>query len=309
MSRFGAAVGVAIGLVSAGAQAQQVSLSGPLEGAQAARLQAAVVSPSSKTSNAIVMPSGQIEVAGEMAFVTADAWLGHPEIRFTDLAFFRARVRRAFSKRLELFLGTELLAKQPAYLDEPVWQGAHGGFRLAFSKVFAAEVGGAGGPLLAHAGSWWALSPGFLAKVHVGEYVRFALRAGDAFTVLERQPRTAWLEELDLGGQAQWGDAHDGALWLGIDYGLPFGWGPRADHSPAPGDLDPRVRVGLSVGGVLPVSETGWDLYGTYSIIDRGELNQPATTLPILDGGFDQRQMIFGVEHRFGAHHAEIDVE
>jgi hypothetical protein len=304
MSRFGPALGVAVGLLASSAHAQQTSITGPIQAVPAAGIQDyALVSPSSTTSNAIIMPSGQMEVAGEMAFVTADPWLGHPAIDFTDLALFRARVRRSFSKRLELFLGTELLAKQPAYLNEPVWQGADGGLRLAFSRIFAAEIGGGGGPLLAHAGAWWSFSPALLAKVHIGEYTRFVLRGGDSFTVLERQPRAAWLEELDLGGQAQWGDRH-GALWLGIDYAVPFGWGPHASRSPAPGDLDPRVRVGLSVGGVLSVGDEGWDLYATYSIIDRGELNAPATTLPILDGGFDQRQMIFGVEHRFGAHHS-----
>ena len=32
---------------------------------------------------------------------------------------------------------------------------------------------------------------------------------------------------------------------------------------------------------------------------DRGELDKPETTLPILDGGFDQLQLAIGVEYRF----------
>lgn len=290
---FGMALGAALSLLAPRARAQRYRLSSePFASGE-------VVSPSSKTANHIIMPSGQLEVAGEMAFVTADPWLGHSAIRFTDLGLFRARARRAFSRRLELFLGTELLAKQPADVSEPVWQGAHGGLRLAFSKVFAAELGGGGGPLLAHAGAWWVLSPSLLAKVRIGEYVRFAAHAGDTFTVLERKPRAGWLEELGAGGEVQWGDEH-GSLWLGVDYAVPVGWGPRSSGRLQPGELDPRVRVGLSFGGVLSVGHTGWDVYATYSIIDRGELNAPATTLPILDGGFDQRQTIFGVEHRFG---------
>ena len=30
-------------------------------------------------------------------------------------------------------------------------------------------------------------------------------------------------------------------------------------------------------------------------MIDRGDLANPATRLPILDGGFDQKQIVFGV--------------
>ena len=30
-----------------------------------------------------------------------------------------------------------------------------------------------------------------------------------------------------------------------------------------------------------------------------GELSKPETTLPILDGGFDQQQLVVGVEYRF----------
>jgi hypothetical protein len=95
--------------VTAGAEAQEVQLTGALSGAPVVR-DASYSSPSSRTANAIVMPSGQMEVAGEMAFLTADPWLSHAGIRFTDLALFRARARRALSNRLELFLGSELLA-------------------------------------------------------------------------------------------------------------------------------------------------------------------------------------------------------
>jgi hypothetical protein len=36
-------------------------------------------------------------------------------------------------------------------------------------------------------------------------------------------------------------------------------------------------------------------LFVDFAVIDRGELSDPSTRLPILDGGFDQRQVIFGV--------------
>jgi hypothetical protein len=61
--------------------------------------------------------------------------------------------------------------------------------------------------------------------------------------------------------------------------------------------FDPEVRVGLEVGGVLSFDE--WSVFSAYSFVDRGEIAEPQTTLPILDGGFDQRQLMLGVSYRF----------
>lgn len=63
--------------------------------------------------------------------------------------------------------------------------------------------------------------------------------------------------------------------------------------------MDPNVRLCLELGGVVSPEDTNWDFYATYSIIDRGSVDAPGSTLPILDGGFDQRQWILGVQHRF----------
>ena len=65
--------------------------------------------------------------------------------------------------------------------------------------------------------------------------------------------------------------------------------------------LDPSVQLGLYVGGVVSPRGSNWDLFVVYSFVDRGDLERPETTLPILDGGFDQRQLAIGVQHRFGA--------
>ena len=42
-----------------------------------------------------------------------------------------------------------------------------------------------------------------------------------------------------------------------------------------------------------------WDVFVEYAVVDRGELSDAATRLPILDGGFDQQQAIFGVARHF----------
>jgi hypothetical protein len=59
------------------------------------------------------------------------------------------------------------------------------------------------------------------------------------------------------------------------------------------------VRLNLEAGAALSLRADGWNVYASYTIVDRGELDKPETTLPILDGGFDQQQVVIGVEYRF----------
>jgi hypothetical protein len=84
-------------------------------------------------------------------------------------------------------------------------------------------------------------------------------------------------------------------IWLGASYHAPF---VRSD---APG-VDPRVRLGFDIGGVYSVAAS-WDFYVDLAIIDRGDASNPVTTLPVLDGGFDQQQIIFGVTRHWPARH------
>jgi hypothetical protein len=51
---------------------------------------------------------------------------------------------------------------------------------------------------------------------------------------------------------------------------------------------------------VLGVSRS-LDLFLELSILDRGDLDDATTTLPILGGGFDQNRIVFGFNRRFGA--------
>jgi hypothetical protein len=62
-----------------------------------------------------------------------------------------------------------------------------------------------------------------------------------------------------------------------------------------------RHAAGLNLegGAALSLHSDGWNVYASYTIVDRGELDKPETTLPILDGGFDQHQVVIGVQYRF----------
>ena len=83
-------------------------------------------------------------------------------------------------------------------------------------------------------------------------------------------------------------------FWLGVDLDVPV------DHEADVMAIDPQVRLGFNAGMVYAVVDD-WDFYVNLAIIDRGETDVPATTLPILDGGFDQQQITFGIIRRFAA--------
>ena len=63
----------------------------------------------------------------------------------------------------------------------------------------------------------------------------------------------------------------------------------------------PTALFGLSfqTGEVVSLMQTNWSLFASYAVVDRGDWDRPATQLPILDGGFDQQQAVFGVEYAF----------
>jgi hypothetical protein len=103
-----------------------------------------------------------------------------------------------------------------------------------------------------------------------------------------------------LGTEAQFGDG-DGGGWVAFDYGIPLASaGTLAVAAAAPVAIDPSVRLDVQVGGVVRVgNHDDWHLFAYYSWIDRGERGHPETLLPVLDGGFDQQQIVLGVSHGF----------
>jgi hypothetical protein len=251
--------------------------------------------PGEKAKESIVLPSGHAELAGEMVFITSEPYLTPEDTKLTDVALFRASARRSFSDALELYLDTKLLAKQPSDTDELVWQGSGVAVRGALGRHFAAGLGAGGGPLLGDAGYYWSVHPQLFAKATPDRHLRFLMSLGTSFTFLELgEPIDDrwWFEDVGAGFEAQLGGG-DGACWVGIDYAVPVFRGGSAEA-----DLfDPEVRIDLEVGGVLTFSE--WDVFSSYTFVDRGELGSPETMLPILDGGFDQRQLLLGVSYRF----------
>ena len=103
---------------------------------------------------------------------------------------------------------------------------------------------------------------------------RFSPRSSATTSALFREPTGNW------------------GAWVGIAYAVPV---QHSGSDPTTGlAIDPQPRLDFHAGTVLSLVKE-WDLFADFAVIDRGDLANPATRLPILDGGFDQKQIVFGV--------------
>jgi hypothetical protein len=280
----------------------EIRLEGPLAAAPAIGYSEADVG--SKVSENFVMPSGYAEIGGELALVTSGAVVTPRKLALGDLALFRPLARRSFSDELELSFSTTLLAKEPSGGHDWIWQGASLGALFEPSRGYGLVLGATGGPLLGGHGSFWSAAPGITRKWTLDRAARAVLSLSDAFTALDRHGELAarsWLDEVVLGGEIELG-RDEGAFWVGANYAVPVA--KHGEQPLLPGvRLRPATRLDLDVGGVWRVGEhDSWDLYAYYAWIDRGEASRPSTLLPVLDGGFDQQQVVLGIRHRFEPH-------
>ena len=129
---------VATTFASQPARAQDLQFTGPLAGAPAVS-EHSYSSQSSKRDSRIVMPTGHLEVAGEMAFLMSQASPHAERLALTDLALFRLNLRRSFADWLELYAGADVLPKQPTSTHAALFQGAHLGAQAEYAKGF--EIG------------------------------------------------------------------------------------------------------------------------------------------------------------------------
>jgi hypothetical protein len=250
-----------------------------------------------------VMPAGY-DLGGNVRAVTADGGLGTGKLKLTDVALFDAHAEWALHERYELDLSASVLAKQPSTTHEAVFQGGSLTVRRALPKRTSLAIEASGSPLVALAG-FAAGGQLFVTHKHrLNEVVSFAL-AGGANAVMIHATHaidTPYVVEgavhasVLVRAPEAWGG------WLGVGYALPA---VHHGHDPASGmTLDPQPRLEIDLGNGVQLSDD-WDLTAVLTIRDRGDLANPATRLPILDGGFDQIQAIVGVSRRFhpAAHH------
>lgn len=263
-------------------------------------------SPRGKAEDWLIMPAGLLTATGTLTFMTADGGLRPEEtVKFTDVVFFALAGRYSIKGRAELALGVTLLPKQPSYTDESPWQGTHLGGRVGFGKRYAGWLHLAGGPLLSTASGYWANTElGIEAKKSIDPSVVFQGGLGGTFTALlydQATDESFWMSELAVDGEmifrAPRGEV---AFWLGTQFRFPLvkNPGPSAPDPASGLFMDPQTRVNFYLGFVLSAIPA-WDIFIQYVFVDRGDLINPPTTLPILSGGFDQGHLIFGLTRRF----------
>lgn len=236
------------------------------------------------------------ELTGEMKFIMADAMLGGEPLKFTDLALFDVAGRWSLYDHIELAATVSFLPKQPSYTDESAWQSAGGSLRIPIGRRGALEVYGGGGHLIAHQGGWTHEGADLEYRKKIDKWLNFDMKGGADVISLssQTQARPAWITEvggsLTLQIHDPWSKMFGG--WMGVSYMVPVA---HAGIDPTTKlGLDPQNRLDFHIGAVVAVNED-WDLFADYAVIDRGDLANPQTRLPILDGGFDQTQILFGI--------------
>ena len=255
----------------------------------------------------LVAPDGG-ELTGEMKFVMADAMPNGSALKFTDLALFELVGRWSLFGKLEISGSADFLPKQPSFTDERPWQSAGGAVRAPLGDRSAITLSGGGGHLLDHTGMWSREALAIEWKKPIDpEFLAFDVQGGiDGVTLSAPRARGAVITELSVQTSALFHAPHgECGAWLGIGYAIPV---QSSGLDPTTGmALDPQPRVDFHAGAVLAIEKT-WDLFADFAVIDRGDLANAATRLPILDGGFDQKQIIFGVTRHIDApHHHPAD--
>lgn len=245
------------------------------------------------------------ELGSSLNFITSAPSLGNERLAFTDLMLLRLHALMSLG-RYDLFMGSDILPKQPSYTDELVWQGALAGIRTSLGSKGAAWIRGQGGPQLGREGYWFSAEAAGQYRYALQRELFFEASLGWSHSQLSFKDdvdRFFFVEEVFTQVGLALRDPRHGkfAMWLNFDYYLPVLSGPDL-NDPDPlsgGALDPQPRVNLHLGVLGAITDTV-DLFTEFSILDRGDLENPTTTLPILRRGFDQKQIIFGFMKHFG---------
>jgi hypothetical protein len=245
----------------------------------------------------LVMPAGG-EITGQMRFLMSEPSLGGEEMKFSDLALFSLGGRWSLFTKLELSVEASFLAKQPSFTDEKPWQSVGGALRSPLSRRAALQISAAGGHLIGHEGSWTKESLLVQWRKPIAEIMMFDIAGGvDGVSLSAPKAPSAFITEVALMTSALFREpsGHWGA-WVGIGYAVPVAY---RGQDPTTGiSVDPQPRLDFRIGTVLSLVDN-WDVFAEFAVVDRGDMENPATRLPILDGGFDQKQVILGVTRHF----------
>lgn len=245
----------------------------------------------------LVLPDGA-DVGGRLRTITSEGGLGPGKLAVTDLALFDANVQWAFAPHYELDATVTAMPKQPSMTHEHIFQGASLAVRRDVAHQTAIAVSASAAPLAGLHGEAFGGAAFLTHKHRLNEIVTFSLAGGASSTVLHPAGATALPYLIEAAAHASvlcripngvWGG------WLGVSYAVPayhHGVDPISGMA-----LAPQPRLDIDLGNAVQLAEH-WDLTIDLSIIDRGELARPETRLPVIDGGFDQIQIMVGISRR-----------
>ncbi len=279
-------------LVALGSIVRADKIGRPMSGSEDLNLTTGTVR--SVAQDYLVAPEGG-ELTGQMKFLMSDPSLGGQKLKFTDLGLFAIAGRYPLAKRIEVGGSLEFLPKQPSFTDENPLQSGSGLVRVALDGHHALTLSGGGGHLLGHSGAWSRESLALEYKKPIErEFLVFDMQVGvEEVTLGAPHSRGAYLTEASVAFTVLAHDPHNiFAGWLGVAYALPVTSSGLDPTTAMP--LDPQPRLDFHAGTGVAINKS-WDLYADFAVVDRGDLADPTTRLPILDGGFDQMQVMFGV--------------
>ena len=244
----------------------------------------------------LVAPADTLRLAMESVLLTSGGdlrpLLATERLALTDLSLLQLSLGYSVGGDLELLAEALLLPKQPIASDALAWQGATLGVRVALQPHVAATLLLRGGPTIDAEGLWTDGRLTLDARYEAHRYLRFAASAGAAGTAL--RPEDTWMGLVELLAAGDVILHAEGKI--GVDVGVAFAF-PVWRHAGAGQALDPQTRVDAHASIVLAMATT-WDIWLSLAVIDRGQLDIPASILPILDGGFDQQQLSVGIAYR-----------
>ncbi len=215
-------------------------------------------------------------------------------LKLTDAVMMRLAARYSLGGIAEVFGSASLLPKQPSGMDELAIQNGSVGTRIGLTEWLATGLKVAGGSTTNQDGAWGSAGLGLDARADIDDFVVFDMGLYGLGTGLTHNDVGVGLFEVGTTFQIVLKAPKAAAMWVGA--GLFF---PVADAAGDGAQINPENRVNLEIGGVLTFVDE-WDIYAKYSYIDRGDISDPTTILPILDGGFDQQQLVVGLTWRFG---------
>ncbi|MDQ3368293.1 MAG: hypothetical protein M3680_22945 [Myxococcota bacterium] len=240
----------------------------------------------------LVLPAGG-ELTAQMKFVTAPPMPGAAELRFSDLALFSLGGRWSLLPKLEVAAAVDFLPKQPSETAEKPWQSVGLSLRTPLRKRVAVAISGAGGHLTGHSGMWTREAVTVQWRKPIARVMTYDISGGVNAVSLSAKQSSALMTEVAVQTSVLFREpsGHWGG-WAGLGYAVPV---TARGADPTTGlAIDPQPRLDFRIGTALSLVRA-WDLYVEFAVVDRGDAVNPATQLPILDGGFDQHQIMFGV--------------